>query len=380
MHDVDPFSPIAVNGVVLPNRFVRSATHDGSADDSGRVTQRSLSLFRDLAEGDIGLIVTGYAYVSSGGQAVEDQYGVHRDEMIPGLARLAEEVHRAGGTVALQVAHAGMQSLFFKHRGLSCPAVSQIEGSSFLHREMSGDEIESVIRDFGAAGARAREAGFDAVQLHGAHGYLFSQFLSPLRNRRTDIWGGSAENRRRFHIEVVRELRSRVGPRFPLLIKFGVMDDDPGGVTLEEGVAAAREMAAAGVDAIEVSFGIGGGFMKRILGRRSAAVDEQPYFRQRAAAVKGALSIPVMLAGGIRSMEAAREILDAGDADMVSMSRPFVREPWLVKRWREGDDRPANCISCNQCFRPVRETDGLPDSYCWQEYLSRRRGTVPEGE
>jgi 2,4-dienoyl-CoA reductase-like NADH-dependent reductase (Old Yellow Enzyme family) len=234
---------------------------------------------------------------------------------------------------------------------------------------MTPDEIEGVIRDFGAAAARAREAGFDAVQLHGAHGYLLSQFLSPLTNRRTDVWGGNPENRCRFHLEVIRQARIQAGRDFPLLIKLGVMDDDPGGTTLAEGVAAARMMVAAGVDAIEVSAGIGGDFFRRAIGKEWTPESEKPYFRDRAAALKRSVPVPVALVGGIRSLQTAQAILAAGEADILAMSRPFIREPGLVRRWTGGDQRPARCIACNQCYRLLSAPEVLP-SYCWQESRS----------
>ena len=363
----DAFSPISINGMVLENRFMRSATHDGSADGSGTVTRKSLSIYRSLGAGDIGLIVTGYAYVSVHGQALPNQYGVHTDDMIRGLRKMAEAVHEGGGRIALQIVHAGVNSPYLQGNGAVCLAPSKIEGSQFPQRELSAGEIEAVIQDFGSAAWRAREAGFDAVQLHGAHGYLLSQFLSPLANRRTDSWGGSPENRRRFHVEVIKEVRRRAGRDYPLLIKFGLMDDAPGGVSLSEGIEAAREMVEAGVDAIEVSAGVGGDYLQRTVGRKSTPENEEVYFRQRAAVLKRAVPVPVMVVGGVRSFDMAQAILDAGDADMISMSRPFIREPGLISRWAEGDRAPARCITCNQCGRLLLRGQEVLDNYCWQE-------------
>lgn len=371
---VDAFSPISIRGMELGNRFMRSATHDTSADESGAVTDKSMSIYKRLGEGDIGLIVSGYAFVSAHGQAFWGQYGAHTDEMLPSLRRMVEAVHSGGGKIALQIVHAGRAGInapYLKDKGIISLAPSKIKGSKFPHREMTTDEIEAIIKDFGCAAARAREAGFDAVQFHGAHGYLMSQFLSPLTNKRTDIWGVSLENRRRFHIEVVREVRRRVGHDFPLLIKFGIMDDAPGGTTLSEGIDTAREMIAAGVDAVEVSFGIGGDFMQRIVGKEANPDNESPWFRERAAALKAAVSAPVIVVGGIRSFDMAQAILDAGEADIISMCRPFIREPKLIKRWLAGDRRPARCITCTQCYNLLVERQDVLNSYCWQEFHSK---------
>jgi len=235
---------------------------------------------------------------------------------------------------------------------------------------MAAADIEGIIEDFGAAAVRARSAGFDAVQLHCAHGYLFSQFLSPLRNRRSDMWGGSPQGRRRFHVEVVKEVRRRVGDDFPVLIKYGVMDDQEGGTSLEDGVAAAVDMVAAGVDAIEVSAGLGG--IKGVAGRGTV-----PYL-ERAAAVKQAVAVPVGVVYGIRSLETVEDIIHRSEVDMVSMSRPFIREPGLINRWLDGDRSPARCISCDQCLRALFEQQGPMVDYCWQEYRAREKTSSPD--
>jgi 2,4-dienoyl-CoA reductase-like NADH-dependent reductase (Old Yellow Enzyme family) len=180
-----------------------------------------------------------------------------------------------------------------------------------------------------------------------------SQIESPLFNRRTDRWGGSAENRRRFHLEVIRKTRQAMGDDFPLMIKFGLQDDREGGLSLEEGLETAKQMVANGIDSIEVSAGVG---------NATPAVKESDperwYFRERTAALKRMVSLPVIAVGGIRSLELSQKIVDSGDADMISMCRPFIREPGLVARWESGDKKPARCISCNRCFGVIAR--GIP--------------------
>jgi len=247
------FEPYSIGKMKLRNRFVRSGTLDATADSSGAVTDASVALYRTLGQGGVGLIITGFSFVSSHGQSVPAQYGVHNDDMIPGLRRLTQAVHEGGARIALQIAHSGINSPFLNATGAVPLAVSKMPDVSTPNREMNGEEIEDIIADFAATAVRGREAGFDAIQLHGAHGYLMSQFLSPRYNRRTDQWGGSAENRRRFHIEVIRKVRQAIGADFPLMVKFGVGDDSDGGLTLDESVETARLMAHNGIDAIEVS-------------------------------------------------------------------------------------------------------------------------------
>ncbi|MBI4301012.1 MAG: NADH:flavin oxidoreductase [Chloroflexi bacterium] len=364
------FSPFKIKGLELRNRFMRSATYDGTADDEGKVTEASEVLYRDLAEGGVGLIVTGHAFISIQGRASFGQYGVYDDEMIPGLHHLAEIVHAAGAKIALQITHAGINSRYHASRHTIALAPSLVEGTQTAHRAMVEEEVEGIITDFGAAAARAKEAGFDAIQLHGAHGYLMSQFLSPLYNHRTDRWGGSTEKQRQFHLDVIKAVRSRVGNDYPLFMKFGVMDDRDGGVSLEEGVEAAHHIVAAGLDALEISAGVGGGSSRASKTDGENAEPEVPYFRERAASVKRSVSVPVMVVGGIRSIGMAQNIIDAAEADMVSLCRPLIREPALIRRWESGDFGPARCISCSRCFGVIEREGGLG---CYQERYSEKQ-------
>ena len=254
---IDLFKPCRIGKLELRNRLVRSATWDATADSSGAVTDNSMALYRALGQGGIGLIITGYAFISPLGQAAPKQYGAHTDDMIPGLRKLAEVAHQDGAKIALQIVHAGINSTYLHRQGITGLAVSKIDAIKRPHREMTDEEIEAIPSDFAAAALRGREAGFDAVQLHGAHGYLMSQFVSPLYNLRNDRWGGNAEKRRRFHLEVIKKVRQAVGDDFPMMIKFGVQDDKEGGLSLSEGVETARQMAEKGIDAIEVSIGVG---------------------------------------------------------------------------------------------------------------------------
>ncbi len=339
------FEPYRIGRLALRNRFVRSATWDATADSSGAVTDQSLALYRELGQGGIGLIVSGYAFVSTLGQALVGQYGAHSDDMLPGLRRLVEAAHQGGTKIALQIVHAGIDSSYLYGQGTTLLAVSGIPEMRRPHREMTDEEIEGIISDFAAAARRGRDAGFDAIQLHGAHGYLMSQIHSPLFNRRSDRWGGSAENRRRFHLEVIRKVRQAIGADFPLMIKFGVQDDREGGLSLSEGLETTRQMVAEGIDAIEVSAGVGNAASTMRKGD-----PEQTPFRERTAAVKQAVTVPVIAVGGIRSLEMAKDIVGSGDADLISMCRPFIREPGLVARWQRREVEPAKCISCNKCL------------------------------
>jgi len=349
------FEPYRIGTMEVKNHFVRSATWDSTADSSGAVTDTSVALYRKLAQGGVGLIISGYAFISPLGQATTGQYGVHTDGMITGLRRLTREAHEGGAKIALQMVHAGINSGYLGRRRINLQAVSKLERIKTPHHEMTDEEIEALISDYIAAVLRAREAGFDAVQLHGAHGYIMSQFLSPLFNLRRDRWGGSAENRRRFHLELIRKARQAVGADFPIMIKFGVRDDEEGGLTLAEGLETARQMEKEGIDAIEIS----GGFGSPSVQLTREGDPENAYYRERAAVVKKAITVPVIVVGGIRSLEMSEDIVNSGDADLISMSRPFIREPDLIARWQKGETKPATCISCNRCFRILARGEPL---------------------
>ena len=341
-----PFDPITIEGINIRNRFVRSATWDSTATDDGEVTDASVKIIENVARGGVGLIVTGYAYVSDHGKAAIRQFGISHGRHIEGMRRLVKAAHDYGAKIAVQIAHAGINLVLLGHTDRIALAPSKTEAYRSLHRAMTSAEVGEIVRDFGAAAERAAEAGFDAVQLHGAHGYLMSQFLSPLTNRRTDEWGGSPERRRRFHVEVMRSVRQAVGDDYPVWIKLGPRDRRRGGLRLSEGIEALKAMTTEGLSAVEVSIGFGG---------RSAQVrrpedEERVYFREDSAEAKRAVDNPVMLVGGIRSLSMAEDILQRGDADMISMSRPLIREPDLIARWQRGDTAPAKCISCNKCF------------------------------
>ncbi len=218
-------------------------------------------------------------------------------------------------------------------------------------REMSEAEIEEVIQAFVQGARRAREAGFDGVQLHCAHGYLLSSFLSPYTNRRQDKWGGSLNNRGRIIQEILRQIKSSVGPDFPVIAKLNSTDYLPGGLEIDEAREVARLLAADGMDGLEVSGGSaesGRGSMWPGLRNK----EEEGYFVPAAALIKGAISIPVIGLGGLRSLEVMEEMVATGKADMISMSRPFIREPDLIAKFERGQTSAASCISCNKCFNP----------------------------
>jgi 2,4-dienoyl-CoA reductase-like NADH-dependent reductase (Old Yellow Enzyme family) len=355
------FDSSDINGMKLANRFVRSATWEAMAGLDGSVTPRLIDTNAELARGGVGLIISGHTYIRQEGQASPLQLGVYKDDLIPGLREMTAAVHAAGGKIVMQVAHAG----HFAPTNLTgqTPVVASVyEGLSRSPRkELTVSDIQELVAAFGDAAKRAQSAGFDGVQIHAGHGYLLSQFLSPIFNRRTDDYGGSIENRARMHVEVVRAIRKAVGADYPVLIKMNCRDFADNGLSLEDSLAAAKLLADAGLDAIEVTGGLltGGKMSPSRPGINS--VDKEAYFSEELRAFRKAVSLPLILVGGNRSFEVSEQLIREGVADYIAMSRPLIREPSLISRWQSGDRRRAECKSDNLCFGPGLEGKGI---YC----------------
>ncbi|MHC4297831.1 MAG: NADH:flavin oxidoreductase [Planctomycetota bacterium] len=355
------FERSVIGDMELANRFVRSATWEGMATEGGAVTPKLIETIAALAEGGVGLIISSHAYVSAEGQASPWQVGIDRDEMIPGLSELTTAVHQSGGRIVAQLAHAGN---FAAEKLTRQPplVVSDYEGlADSPRKEMTVEDIRKLIDAFAAAAGRAKSAGFDGVQIHSAHGYLLSQFLSPIYNRRRDEYGGDAGNRARIHLEICDAVRQQVGRDYPVLIKMNCRDFAENGLTLEDSVRVAELLAGAGFDAIELS----GGLLtnKELSPCRSGinSPDKEAYFKQEARVFKQKLDIPLILVGGVRSIEVAEQLVEGGTTDYISMSRPFIREPDIVNRWKAGDRARSSCKSDNLCFRPGLKGEGI---YC----------------
>ena len=363
------FEPLRIGRIEIKNRFVRSATYFGLADDDGRVGAASVELMRTLASNEVGLIVTGYAFVARSGQCFADMNGIDRDDQIAGYREMTGAVHEFDGRIVMQIAHGGAGATQVRLRGEDRLVASVTDGQRERGervRELTDAEIEAIIDAFGQSARRVQEAGFDGVQIHGAHGYLVTQFLSPSSNRRSDRWGGSLENRMRFVIEVTRSIRREVDDDFPIMIKLGCRDylDGDEGLTIDEGAEVAAAVEREGVCFVEVSHGMRGrAFHKQSTGKKTAPIQEA-YLLPDAEIVRSSISVPLALVGGMRSLPVMEEVVASGAVDCVSLCRPLIREPDLIKRWRAGDTRSADCVSCWGCLRT--DADGRSDIHCRQ--------------
>jgi len=365
------FETTTINGMKIKNRFVRSATYEAMADLDGKAIDQLLDCMAQLAQGDVGLIITGHAHVTREGQAGPKQMGIYSDDMIDSLNQVTSVVHKNGGLVAVQLAHAGKN-------GIGKDAYAPLAPSDIFKEEvkkasaMTLDDINKTVKAFGDAADRAVKAGFDAVEIHAAHGYLLSQFLSPHYNKREDEYGGILENRARFLIQVYEEIRQRVGASFPIMVKINSEDFLENGMTVAEMITVCKMLEHRGMDAIEMS---GGTFEsgKLIPSRAgtSKSEDREVYYREAAQSFKKEIGIPLILVGGFLSYTIAQDAVISGIADYVALSRPLIREPHLVKRWESGDQKKARCISCNKCFSTLFTKEAL---HCAVEKKEQEKG------
>jgi 2,4-dienoyl-CoA reductase-like NADH-dependent reductase (Old Yellow Enzyme family) len=355
------FEISSINNLTLQNRFVRSATWEGMAFKDGAVSPKLIETMVALANGGVGLIISSHAYISREGQAGPWQLGIYKDTQMEGLEEMTAAVHASGGKIVVQLSHAG-QAAAASLSGLTPFVVSDFAGlMTSARQEMTALDIQHVVTAFADAARRAKASGFDGVQLHAAHGYLLNQFLSPAFNRRQDEYGGSVANRARILLDVLGAVRETVGRDFPILAKMNSQDFIENGLTLADSVKVAELLSAAGIDAIELCGGMAGS--GKLMPSRTGINSEktEAYFREEARAFKKQISVPLILVGGLRSLEVAEGLMEEGVADYISMCRPFIREPGLIKRWESGDRRKAFCLSDNQCFGPGRAGEGI---YC----------------
>ena len=366
------FKMSAINSMKLDNRFVRSATWEGMASEDGSCTVRLIALMEELAKGGVGLIISGHAYVSREGQAGPWQLGIYSDELIPNLSKMTEAVHGQSGKIILQLAHAGFRAASDLTDMTPLGPSNRKKEDETLCKEMTHSEIYHIVESFAKGAVRGQRSGFDGVQIHAAHGYLLSQFLSPFYNKRKDEYGGSIENRARIVLEVLGAIREKVGDQFPVLIKINSEDFVEGGLNVKEMIQVATMLEKAGIDAIELSGGtVDSGKFIPVRPGKINSEEKEVYYREAAKRYKEKISVPLVLVGGIRSYSVAEQFVKTGLADYISLSRPFIRESHLIKRWKSGDKSRSTCLSDNLCFKPIRAGEGL---YCYTAKKLRNKG------
>ncbi len=377
------FEKASLAGIQLKNRIIRSATHEGMADEKGLPTEKLKKLYIRLAKGEVGAIITGYAGIQADGKSsLFAMSMIDSDDSIQAYREITSAVHEYGTPIIMQIAHCGRQTRS-KSTGLQTVAPSAMRDAFYsedMPRELSEVEINQIIDNFVSAIVRVKQAGFDGVQLHLAHGYLLSEFLSSHSNRRKDRWGGSTENKYRIVGEIFKRAEERVGG-YPILVKMNAHDGRGNGMKIEEAVRIAQLLEKSGCAAIEVSCGVFEdglysmrgeklpadaamaytfkykhlpGPVKAIAKPVLRAFMKQPkpllkYNLDAAIQIKAAVNIPVIVVGGINNIDDINAIIRNHHLDFVSMSRPFIIEPGIVSKFIQGTDTKSKCIMCNYC-------------------------------
>ena len=381
------FTPFKFNKLEIKNRFIFSACEDNLPTDQGLVTDEIIKKDRRVAAGEVGLIISSHIAVHPLGKTRKNQLGIYSDDMIPGLKNLTDAVHRQGSKIIFQLGHAGIQAME--------KAIGQLPlGPSPSRRssEMNEDQIQEAILAFAKGASRSIEAGADGIQLHAAHGYLINEFLSPYFNHRGDLWGGSEENRFRFLGSIVTEIKKILPEGLPLLIKLNSNDYTPEeGITPGLAAAYAKRLAQLNIDGLEVSCGTssqspwnmcrGEVPVKEISkslpeSRRPGAEEklnkmagkfewQEGYNLEAAKMIRPVMgSIPLFAVGGFRQVSNMEKAVLNGYTDCISICRPLIREPYLVKHIREGKINSASCTNCNKCLAAL--VNNLPVK-CYQK-------------
>ncbi|MFH1182990.1 MAG: radical SAM protein [Candidatus Moraniibacteriota bacterium] len=351
------FQPLKIGSLETKNRIFRSATLEGVANPDGSPSDKHLKIYEDLAKGECGLITTGIAYVSEDSKINPNQTGIHKNYLVDEWKNITEKVHACGGEIAVQITHqsAGTKPLAGESMAPSTK-IYMAGAEKLVSREMTETEILTAIRNFREAAVRAKEANFDAVQLQIAHGYLLGQFLSPLTNQRTDRWGGNLENRLRIIVEILRGIRVKLDDNYPIMVKINSSDCVEGGLTAGDISQCVKILSAEGVKAFELSGWIPGAPASLSAVRTGAITgkEQECYFEKEAEQIRrNNPNIILGICGGIRSRGKMEELLEKG-FDFVSLSRPFIREPGLVKKMRLGIKNESDCASCSVCFLRIR--------------------------
>jgi 2,4-dienoyl-CoA reductase-like NADH-dependent reductase (Old Yellow Enzyme family) len=373
---VDPFAPATLGPVTLRNRFIKAATFEGMAVDN-LVSNRLIEFHRVMAAGGLGMTTVAYLAVAPDGQGAPAEI-ILRPEAVPGLQRLADAVHAEGAAISAQIGHAGPVAAGTGHTGLAPSRIFSPMAMRFT-KAIDERDIDRITTDFATGAALLRDSGFDAIELHLGHNYLLSAFLSPALNKRTDRWGGSVANRAEFSRRVALAVREAVGTDLAVLAKLNMVDGYRGGIWLDDSIEVARLLESDGaLDALELT---GGSSFKnpmylfrgdapieemarafpqplrtgfKLMGKRflPSYPFEEAYFLQYARQFREALTMPLVLLGGINRLDTVERALEDG-FQFVAMGRALLREPDLLARWQKGEVSESLCIHCNKCMPTI---------------------------
>lgn len=345
------FSPAKIGTLTLKNRILKAPQSSGMSNMDGTVSERLVRYYRNQAAGGAGCIVVEYAYVDDiGAKSAHCHLGISSNEHIPGLAWLAENIREMGAAPAIQIEHCGRQKFLGTQpicapSALPWPKLWDQYGVQSVPHVLTIEEIQDIVHAFGDSALRAKKAGFELVEIHGAHGYLLTNFFSPHTNHRTDLYGGSLENRMRIYVEIVQDVRKKVGPDFPVTIRLSGTDYEPDGFPIEDTIAMAKVLEREGIDAFHIS----GGDHHTMIHQVSPMAMSLCHNTWAAEAIKKEVSVPVIASGSITLPEYAEEIIASGKGDFVGLGRPLWADPeWPNKAAADHPEDIRPCIRCNE--------------------------------
>lgn len=356
------FRSFKIKNLELKNRFVFGAAGSmNTVDEKGNLLDREIERYATIAKGGVALVETsGIGVHPRGVPSIDKALNLFRDDLIPGFKKLTDRIHHQGAKIAAQLYHYGTFAGggFLKDKGIKAISASYLGNDPYPYKKpyfvdnycsASDEDLHEVINAFGDAARRVKEAGFDAIVVHGCHDTLLSQFLSPITNKRDDKWGGGIENRSRFHSKIIRSIRKQVGEDFCVIIKLGVIEPYDNGLTFEDGKAAAQLLHQAGYDIIEVSQGQKGlNWEETCLRQKVNKPELEGPFRHYCKEIHQ-MGIPTTMIGGLRSFNIIEEILEGDETNLIGLCRPLIKEPNLVNDWESGNTHKSTCISCNKC-------------------------------
>ncbi len=323
------FEEAMLGKLKVKNRLIRSATWEGMAEDDGSIPEGLFHIYEELARGEVGTIITGFTSVSDEDQYFGGMMRLSNDKLIPQYRRLAQLVHRYDSIIIAQLALGGYYE----------------EDKKYEIDELSLGQIDRIVDLFGDAARRAKESGFDGVQIHAAHFFFLSRFISPAGNHRKEDYGGKVENRSRILMEILQNIRKKA-PELHVSMKINISDRIIGGLEPQESFWIVKRLEEAGIDSVEIS--ANGSSVAGIKANLNEA-----YFFDWGKNLAEQVEIPVILVGGHRSAHNAEKVLNESRIEFLSLSRPLIREPDLPKRWKSGNKAPASCVSCNACYQTV---------------------------
>ena len=316
------FDKVKIRNMEAANHFVRSATYEGKATEDGYPTKETRQIYERLAKGGVGVIITSYTYITDYEQPQKNQLGIYSDKMIAAYKELTDVIHQYDSKIVMQIVHGSSWGQGYPERArILGPSVVKHPTSGLISEQMTKEDIVQTIKYFADAAGRVKAAGFDGVQIHCAHSYLLSHFISPLFNMRTDEYGGSVENRIRIVREIYQAIRRIVGTDYPVWIKMNSTDEVPGGLVVEDFLEMAKLLADDGIDCIEVS------------GDKWSThkTDERAYYKEGAMRLSKLVHTPVILTGGLRELSDLESIYKNSNVALFGFARPFIKNPEFLK-------------------------------------------------